>query len=65
VTEAAGAAAAETAGATEAMGTTEEAQKPEGAGTQEVRRRMSLEVRQFPTQQIPQELTERGSGDPT
>jgi hypothetical protein len=62
VTEAAGKTA-------EAVGTTAEKQKPEGAGIQEVRRRVSLEaslelsrkvsleVRQLPTQQIPQDLT--------
>jgi hypothetical protein len=55
--------------ATEAAQTPEQTQMPEqtteAAGTQEVSRRMSrkvtLEVRRFPTQEIPQELPYRWS----
>jgi hypothetical protein len=37
----------------------EETQRPQAAGTQEVSRKVSLEVRRFPTQEIPQELPYR------
>ena len=36
-------------------------QTPEAAGTQEVSRKVSLELRGFPTQEIPQDLTYRWS----
>jgi len=42
---------------TEAAETPEERQIPEEAVTQEVSRKVSLEVRRFPTQEIPQALS--------
>jgi hypothetical protein len=61
-TTVAGAGAAGTPeGTPEQTQTSEQTQTPEAAGTQEVSRRMSrkvsLEVRGFPTQEIPQDLT--------
>jgi len=48
---------------TEAAETPEERQIPEEAVTQEVSRKVSLEVRRFPTQEIPQALSYRWRKD--
>jgi hypothetical protein len=49
--------------AAETAQTPEQTQTPEAAGTQEVSRKVSLELRRFPTQQIPQELPYRWSDE--